>query len=148
MNTFQVHILASDHVFYQGPCEYLSVPTPQGQYGILAHHSNMIGAVIPGMLMYRGENHAAQYAAVSSGLIKIENNDVLVLVDTAERPEEIDENRANRAADEAKEAMLQKRNILEYRSAQANLMRALNRLNVKHHYELDLESSPDVYPKK
>ena len=61
----------------------------------------------------------------------MEDNDVLVLVDTAERPEEIDANRARRAADQAREALLQKKSIQEYRTAQTNLARALNRLKVR-----------------
>ena len=63
--------------------------------------------------------------------MKIEDNDVMVMVGTAERPEEIDANRAQRAKDEAMEAMLQKKSIQEYQTAQANLARALNRLKVK-----------------
>ena len=136
MSSFQVHILASDHTFYQGPCQSLIVPTPQGQYGVLAHHSNMISAIIPGTLQYKLEGQTFQQAAVSSGLIKVENNDVLILVDTAERPEEIDENRAKRSADEAREALLHKRSIREYRSAQVTLMRALSRLKVKQNFKL------------
>lgn len=135
MSQFQVFILAADNVLYEGPCESLVVPTSQGQYGILANHSNMISAVIPGKLTYRTPDGEEQLAAVSAGLVKVENNEVLVLVDTAERPEDIDVNRAKRAADEAKEAMLQKRSIQEYRSAQANLAREVNRLEVKRHYD-------------
>lgn len=45
--------------------------------------------------------------------------------------QEIDANRARRAADRAREEMIQKRSIQEYRMAQANLARALNRLRVK-----------------
>lgn len=135
MNQFQVFILAADNVLYEGPCESLIVPTSQGQYGILANHSNMISAVVPGELTYRIPDGEEQFAAVSAGIVKVENNEVLVLVDTAERPEDIDANRAKRAADEAKEAMLQKRSIQEYRSAQANLAREINRLEVKRHYE-------------
>ena len=135
MSQFQVFILAADNVLYEGPCESLVVPTSQGQYGILANHSNMISAVIPGKLTYRTSDGEEQLAAVSAGLVKVENNEVLVLVDTAERPEDIDVNRAKRAADEAKEAMLQKRSIQEYRSAQANLAREVNRLEVKRHYD-------------
>lgn len=132
MSTFQVAILAADCAFYEGPCESLVVPTIEGQYGILANHSNMITAVVPGMLQYKAENGTAQIAAVSAGLVKIENNEVLVLVDSIERPEEIDENRAKRAAAEAKEAILQKKSMQEYRMAQANLARAINRLRVKN----------------
>lgn len=139
MNRFQISILAADSVLYEGPCESLIVPTPQGLYGILAGHSNMISAVVPGQLSYRIPGGQEQYAAVSAGLVKVEDNEVLVLVDTAERPENIDANRAKRAADEAKEAILQKRSIQEYRSAQANLARELNRLSVRKHYEDSLE---------
>lgn len=135
MSTFQVSILAADNVLYEGPCESLIVPTLQGQYGILANHSNMISAVVPGELTYRVPNGQEQLAAVSAGLVKVENNEVLVLVDTAERPEEIDANRAKRMADEAKEAILQKRSIREYHSAQATLAREINRLEVKRHYD-------------
>lgn len=135
MNTFQVYILAADCAFYEGPCESLIVPTLQGQYGILPNHSNMIGAVIPGTLIYKLPEEPEKQAAVSAGLVKVENNEVLVLVDSAERPEDIDENRAKRAADEAKEAILQKKSIQEYRSAQANLARAISRLRVKNNVE-------------
>lgn len=131
MGIFQVFILAADCAFYEGPCESLVVPTLQGQYGILPNHSNMISAVIPGTLTYKLPGSPEKQAAVSAGLVKVENDEVLVLVDSAERPEDIDENRARRAADEAKEAILQKKSIQEYRSAQANLARAISRLKVK-----------------
>ena len=134
MTTFPVHIFAADCMFYEGPCESLVVPTSQGQYGVLANHSNMIAAIIPGMLTYRLPGEEKQVAAVSAGLIKVESGEVLILVDSAERPEEIDENRARRAADDAKEALLQKQSIQEYRAAQANLARAINRLRVKRSY--------------
>ena len=74
-------------------------------------------------------------ASVSSGIVKIENNTVLVLVETAELPEDIDANRARRAEAAAKEAMLQKRSIREYNEAQAQLARAVSRLRVKDRYE-------------
>ena len=130
MEVFETHISA-DRPFYRGDCESVVVPTNEGQYGVLAHHCNAICAIVPGMLSYQPPGEPVQYAAVSEGLIKIENNRVLILVDTAERPEDIDANRARRAADEAKEALLQKRSIQEYHSAQANLARAISRLKVK-----------------
>lgn len=135
MKTFQVYVLAADRVFYEGPCESIVVPTSQGQYGILAHHSNLISAVVPGTLRYQIPNQPVRMASVSGGLVKVEDNEVLVLVDTAEYPEEIDENRARRAADEAREELLQRKSIQEYRVAQANLARAISRLQVKSSYK-------------
>ena len=131
MDQFTVYILAADEPFYEGPCESLSVPTTTGMYGVLAHHTNVILAIVPGTLHYRCPGQEEQLAAVSAGLMKVENNEVLILVDSAERPEEIDANRAQRAADRAKEELLQKKSIQEYRMAQSNLARALSRLQVK-----------------
>ena len=132
MNSFHVRILASEHPFYEGPCESLVVPTIRGQYGILAGHSNLVSALVAGKLIFRIPGEQQQVLAVSAGIVKVEKNEVIVLVDTAERLEDIDANRARRRAEEAKEKMLQKRSIQEYRSAQAQLARALNRLKVKN----------------
>ena len=132
--TFELHILAADRPFYEGNCESLIVPTPAGQYGIMAHHRNMISAITPGVLSYRLPGQPVRIASVSDGLIKVEDNQVLILVESAERPEEIDVKRAKREADQAKEEMLQKRSMQEYRMAQATLARALNRLMVKSRY--------------
>ena len=131
MDTFQVHILAADKTFYEGPCVSLTIPTSDGEQGILAHHSDMIAAVLPGTLRYQAPDGPIQLAAVSSGMVKIEKNEVLVLVDSVERPEEIDAARARREADEAQEAMLQRKSRQEYQLAQASLARAMNRLRVK-----------------
>ena len=131
MNEFEVNILAADRPFYQGPCVHLQVPISTGQYGILAHHRNVIAAIVPGKLRLRTPDGAEQTAAVSRGFLKVENNHVLLLADTIERPEEIDANRARREADQAREALLQKKSRQEYQLAQGSLARALNRLRVK-----------------
>ena len=131
MDTFQVHILAPDRSFYEGPCVSLVVPTSDGERGILAHHDSMIAAVQPGTLRGQPPGQEVQFAAVSPGMVKVEFDDVLVLVDSAERPEEIDEARARREVDEAREALLQKKSRQEHQIASATLARALNRLRVK-----------------
>ena len=91
----------------------------------------MLAAVSPGVLHYRAPGEPMRVAAVSPGMLKVERGEVLVLVDSAEHPEEIDEARAKREADEAREALLQQKSRQEYQLAQASLARALNRLRVK-----------------
>lgn len=128
MNSFDLRLLAADHPLYEGPCESLEFPTTDGQYGVQAHHSNMVAAVVPGIMRIRISAQETHIVAVSEGLIKIEDNRVLVLVDTAERPEEIDRNRAKLEKDRAREALLQKRTLREFRDAQAKIARELSRL--------------------
>ena len=133
MNTFKLDVLAAEKPFYSGECISLVIPTNDGQYGVMANHSNMIAAIVPGEMRFTAADGTKTVAAVSAGMIKVENNTVMVLVDTAERPEEIDENRARRAAEQAKEALLQKKSISEYYAAQAEIARAMSRLKVKNH---------------
>lgn len=135
MDTFQLNILAASSVFYEGECESLVVPTPDGKRGVLAHHSNAIAAISPGELSYTVPGEKQRLAAVSHGMIKIEDNHVLVLVETAEKPEDIDRIRNQQKADAAREALLQKQSRREYLETQAQLARALTRLRVKHHSE-------------
>ena len=134
MELFRLRVLASDAPFFDGPCRSVTVPCVGGELGILAHHSNLIAAVVPGELRFQPADEPLRTAAVSSGLVKIEDGEVLLLVDTAERPEDIDANRARRAADAAKEELLQKHSIQEYGRAQANLARAISRLRVKERW--------------
>ncbi|HAL63916.1 MAG: ATP synthase F1 subunit epsilon [Firmicutes bacterium] len=132
MNSFHLCILAADKPFYDGECVSLVIPTDDGSYGVQAHHHNMIAAIISGTVSFQeSDGKECEYAAVSQGIMKVENNDVLILVDTAERPDEIDANRAKLDAEEAKEILLQKRSLSEYREAEARLARALTRIKTK-----------------
>jgi len=134
VRTFRVDILAADKPFYQGECESLQIPIGNGQYGILAGHRNAIAAIVPGTMRMRDGEGKEHIAAVSEGMVKIESGAVLLLIDSMERPEEIDANRARREAEEAKEEILQKKSIRSYYTAQARMARALNRLKVKEQY--------------
>lgn len=124
---FKLQIMASDHLVYDGEAEYVSLPTTEGSIGVLAHHANVIMAVVPGTLEYTagGERHQA---VVSDGLLKVENGEVMILVDTAEKPEEIDEARAVRAEEEAREALKRANTNRDHAMVEAELSRALSRI--------------------
>lgn len=134
MTEFMLHILEADGTFYNGSCVSIIVPTTEGLYGIQAKHENMIAAITTGTVKYTTPDGEEHYAAVAGGLIKVEDNDVLLLTESAEHSEEIDENRARKEAEAALEEMKEKKNLEEYRIAQARMARAINRLKVKQKY--------------
>ena len=130
MDTFGLKIIASDRVFYEGRCRKLILPAPDGEMGILANHENMVIAVTVGDARMEIEEGNWVDVAVGAGFAEVVNNRVTVLVDTAERPEEIDVRRAEEAKERAEEQMRQKQSIQEYYRTQASLARAMNRLKV------------------
>ncbi len=127
---FQLEVLAASVPFFRGKCVSAVIPTVDGAYGVLAGHCSTVGAVCAGELRFETEEGEIHRAAVAPGLFKIDGDRVLLLLDAAERPEDIDVNRALRARREAEEQLRQKRSMAEYRIAQGDLSRALNRLRV------------------
>ena len=123
MDTFGLKIIASDKVFYEGRCRKLIIPAPDGEKGILPNHENMVIAIAVGTAK-------VQLAAVGTGFAEIVNNRVTLLVDTAERPEDIDVRRAQEQQERAEEQMRQKQSTQEYYHTQASLARAMTRLRV------------------
>ena len=134
MTTFWLKVIASDHVFYNGNCEALVVPAHDGEVGILHHREAMILAIQEGELKFRvpGEQEY-HHAVVGLGIVQVANNRVTVVVDTAERPEDIDEVRAKQALERAKEQLRQKQSIREYYMSKASMARALSRLKASQH---------------
>ena len=139
--TFKLQIMASDHTVYDGDAVSVSLPTTEGSVGILADHSNVIMAVVPGTIEYAPVGEAAaemglsgrQSVVVSDGLLKVEGGEVMILVDTAERPEDIDEARAIRAEEKAREELKRVSNNRDHAMVEAELSRALSRIKASKH---------------
>ena len=53
MELFDLKIMASDHVFYNGKAQVLTIHTPNGSKQFLAHHAKTIYAITPGLLKIR-----------------------------------------------------------------------------------------------
>ena len=128
-NSFYLKIIAANRVFYSGRCRSIIVPEYDGQKEILAHHEDMVIAVNDGEMRFQPEgSDNLEYAVVGIGFVEIVNNRVTLLVESAERPEEIDVARAREAKERAEEQMRQKQSIHEYYHSRASLARAMARL--------------------
>lgn len=136
MDNFKLQIMASDHMVFDGDAQSVSLPTTEGSIGVLAHHSNIIMAVVPGEITYRDAHGSEETVIVSDGLLKVENGETMILVDTAERPDEIDEARAKRAEERAREELKRANTNRDIALASAELSRAMSRIKYsrkKHH---------------
>ena len=104
------------------------IPGSQGYFGVLPGHAPFLTTLGIGELMYRigrDEHHLA----VAGGFAEVRNDKVIVLADTAERPEEIDRARAERARDRAERRLSGRSDEeVDYQRALEALMRALARI--------------------
>ena len=128
MDTFGLRIIASDKVFFNGRCKKLTIPAPDGEKGVLAHHENMVFPVEVGELRILEEDGNTILGVTGTGFAQMINNRATVIVDTCEYPEEIDLRRAQEAKERAEEQLRQKQSIEEYHRSKASLARAMARL--------------------
>ena len=128
MDNFKLQFMASDHMVYEGDAKSVSLPTTEGSVGVLAHHSNVIMAIVPGEAVYQPSGGERETIIVSDGLLKVENGEVMILVDTAEKPEDIDEARARRAEEQAREDLKRANNNRDMAIASAEISRAMSRI--------------------
>ena len=137
MNTFELKVIAIDKTFFTGKCQQVIVSATDGSIGIMAHHENTVMALVEGPMRIQLEDGTWLEAVTGIGHAQIAYNRVTILVDFAEKPEEIDERRAKEALERAQEAMRQKQSIQEYHMSQANMARSMARLAAKKHYTKD-----------
>lgn len=71
------------------PVEMVTVPTANGQIGILANHAPLISTLKPGILTYTVKGYT-ESLVVSGGFIEISSDKVSILADIAEAKEDID----------------------------------------------------------
>lgn len=106
-------------------------PGSMGEFGILPGHVPFLTSLVPGELRYNSGSRSERLA-VSSGFAEVSNNRVSVLVDAAEKAQEIDIERAKKALERARErlAMERGKQDVDHLRAEISLKRAIARIKV------------------
>ena len=134
MNSFILNITASSGEFYQGSCESMVLPVKDGVYGVQAGHSPVLVAIHMGMLKFTVDGETREIL-VGDGIAEVTPTFVLLLVDSAERPEDIDKNRDEAARIRAEERLQHKQSMHEYYQTKIALDRAMQRLQTASKYK-------------
>ena len=135
-SSFELKIIAANRVFFDGNCRSIIIPQYDGQKEVLAYHENMVIAIEEGEMRFQPEGSDEWInTVVGIGFVQIINNQVTLLVESVEKPEEIDVQRAREAKERAEERLRQNQSIQEYYHSRASLARAMSRLKVTSRYK-------------
>jgi len=108
----------------------ITAPGTMGQFGVLPGHTPMLTTLEVGELCYR-KGDQTYYVAVNWGYVEIEDDRVIILVETAEAEDDIDLNRAKVALGRAEKALAEmSAEEKQYMIMQQALARALARIQV------------------
>ena len=127
-NTFFIRIIATDKIFFEGKILAFIGSSIDGEFEFMAHHEEEIVAVGVGGIRFQTEDGEWHRAICGMGTAQFVNNRCTVLVDTCERPEDIDRVRAQAALERAQEGLIHHSSGVEDYMAQASMVRAITRL--------------------
>lgn len=129
-DVFKLKIVTPDKVFYEGDATMVELTTTEGQIGVYANHIPLTAIISPGVLKIHEESQVRK-ASLISGFIEILPEQVVIMAEVAEWPEEIDANRAEEARVRAERRLKESGAETDTLRAEMALKRALARLEAR-----------------
>ena len=128
-NLFKLKIITPDRMFYEGEASMVEFNTTEGEIGILKKHVPTTVIISPGILTIT-EEEGQKEAALHAGFAEILQDEVVILAEIVEWPEEIDEDRAEKARERAEERLRNKAPEVDVLRAEIALQKAMARIHV------------------
>lgn len=126
-------IVTAERTVYNDDVDMVSLPGVAGRMGILPNHSPLLTVLNFGEV-YLKKDGEEFFFAVGGGFAEVQPDKVIVLADSAERSDEIDEQRAMKARAAAEKAMEEgvPEDPEKWRQLEAALRRAQVRVDVSN----------------
>jgi len=129
MAIINLEIITAEREVLSEKVSVIVAPGTDGEVGILPDHAPLLTTLQPGELKIIKEGQES-FIAISGGFIEVLGDKVIVLADTAERSEEIDIERAEKALQRANERVEGAQSDIDLERAVASLRRSHTRLKV------------------
>jgi F-type H+-transporting ATPase subunit epsilon len=126
----QLHIVSADRALVNETVDEVEIPGSEGYFGVLPGHTPLLALLGAGELWYRPRGQDKQYLAIAFGFAEVQPDQVTILAQIAERPDEIDIPRAEAAKRRAEERIARLAVDMDAERARIALMKSLIRLQV------------------
>ena len=129
MNSYNVEIVTPIRKEKFESVGYLRCPGLDGSFGVMKKHRGGVFALSVGEIKIT-QNGKDEYFATGGGFAEILDNSVKLLVESLEKSNEIDSERANKSLERAKKRKIKRDLELNESRIEASLVRAINRLRI------------------
>ena len=127
---FRLQIITPEENFYEGEASMVELTTTEGDIGIYKGHIPLTAIVSPGILRIH-EAGQVREAALMSGFIQVMPEEITIMAEVVEWPEEIDVKRAEEARIRAERRLKSHSAEVDVTRAELALKRAMVRLEVR-----------------
>lgn len=129
MANFQLTVVTPSSNFFDDKIDKVIVRTTTGDIGVLSGHIGYVAALDIGSIeIITGSTR--RKAAIAGGMIKVGKDRTTILSDSCEWVDQIDVERAKKAAERAKAYITKPTELHTEEIAEVKLKRAINRINL------------------
>ncbi len=112
--------------------ESVVAPGSEGEFGVLKGHTTFLTSLKTGILRYKDASSKDRYLFINGGFAEVLPDKVSILAESAERRKDIDVARAEQAKKRAEDRLSRRSETIDSVRAEAALMRAICRINIKN----------------
>ncbi|HLR67728.1 F0F1 ATP synthase subunit epsilon [Virgibacillus alimentarius] len=129
MKTLTVSVVTPDGPVLEDDFDMVSCKSENGELGVLPGHIPLVAPLSISAVRLKRENDVT-LLAVNGGFLEVQPEKITILAQSAEKPSDIDVERAKKAEERAKQRLQSKQDNVDFHRAELALKRALNRINV------------------
>lgn len=129
MSTFKTEIVSPDRVVWSGEAQSVTFRTVEGSMGVLDKRAPIVTALDIAMMEVKTDNGKLEFA-VHGGLLRMNGEELIIVTDAAEKAEEIDVYRAEKAKQRAEDLLAKAKNDVERYKANASLQKNILRMHI------------------
>jgi F-type H+-transporting ATPase subunit epsilon len=131
MKTIKFEIVTPERTVLKQEILQITVPTMSGEITVLPDHIPLVSILKPGVIEVKTADNNLEIMSVSGGFIEVMKDKIVILADSAERAEEIDEKKVEEARLRAEEAKKNAKSVddVEFARISAQIEKELARLN-------------------
>ena len=127
MGAIRVEIVSAEIAIFSGEASMVVAPGKDGDLGIAPKHTPLLTTLRPGEIELHKEGAEKEYIYVTGGILEVQPHMVTILADSATHSEELDEEAALQAKNQAEEALKGANKKEDLEQAQAQLVEAAAR---------------------
>lgn len=131
MKTIKFEIVTPERTVLKQDILQISVPTTSGEITVLPDHIPLVSVLKTGVIELKLADNSVEIISVSGGFIEVMKDKIVILADSAERAEEIDEQKVEAARLRAEDAKKNAKFVddVEFANISAQIEREMARLH-------------------
>ena len=127
MSAIRLEIVSAETAIFSGEATMVVAPGKDGDLGIVPKHTPLLTTLRPGEIEVHKEGEDKEYIYVTGGILEVQPHMVTILADSATHSDELDEEAALEAKNQAEKALQGADKKEDLEQAQAQLVEAAAR---------------------